>query len=299
MSLLESVPNFSAAQDARTVSRLHEALASSARVLDVHSDLDHNRSVFTLAGSGRELVGALERAVRVAIESIDLGVHRGVHPRIGAADVVPIVPLKAGDEHRAREAAHKLASRVGQLDVPVFFYGRLTARGQRPADFRRGGIEGLSARLAAGELTPDIGPRRLHPTAGGVLIGVRDPLIAFNIFLRSDDVEVAKTIAARVRENAGGLPGIRALGLALPTAGRVQVSMNIEDWRATPPHRAVEAVAAEAHAQGVEVDRSELVGLIPAGAAAAAAQGPLGLPSLAPTKLLEPQLLDVLSDRRS
>ena len=298
MSILESVPNFSAGRDAEVVSSLHDALAESAMVLNVHTDQDHNRSVFTLAGSDRELVEALERGARIAVESIDLRAHSGAHPRIGVLDVAPIVPLRADDEERARIAAHELAERIGQLGVPVFFYGRLSKDGHGPAEFRRGGIDGLARRLDAGEVSADRGPGQLHPTAGGALIGVRDPLVAFNVFLRSGDVEVARAIAGRVRESSGGLPGVRALGLALPTAGRVQVSMNIEDWRLTPPHRAVEAVAAEAEARGVDVDRGELVGLMPVGAVASAAEGPLALPSLTSCEVLEPRLLEELGNRR-
>lgn len=298
VSLLESVPNFSAARDARVVSQLQGALASRASVLDVHTDEDHNRSVFTLAGSSRELVDALERGMRIAIESIDLSVHRGAHPRIGAADVLPIVPMRVDDEECAHEAARELADRIALLDVPVFFYGRLSKHGHGPAYFRRGGSDGLAHRLGAGELTPDRGPGRLHPTAGGVLIGVRDPLIAFNVFLRSGDLRIAKTIASRLRESSGGLPGVRALGLELPATRRVQVSMSIEDWRVTPPHRVVEAVMSEARACGVEVDHSELVGLMPVGAVTAAAEGPLALLSLTPAEVLEPRLLEVLSDPR-
>jgi glutamate formiminotransferase len=290
---LESVPNVSAGRDANAVAELRRALSAPARLLDVHVDEDHNRSVFTLVGSPAELVETLLAGIRTAVELVDLRTHEGVHPRIGAADVVPVVPLAEGDEPRAREAALALADRVAdELGLPVFFYGALADEPRPPAFFRRGGPEELQRRIDAGELRPDRGPQRLHPTAGGVLVGVRRPLIAFNVNLRSADVELAKAIARRVRERDGGLPGVRALGLALERAGLVQVSMNLEDWRRTPPHAVVELVAAEAAARGVELAGSELVGLMPAGAAVAAAGPALRLDGFDSSRVLELRLLD-------
>jgi glutamate formiminotransferase len=290
---LESVPNFSAARDELAVQALRAALSSPARLLDVHVDLDHNRSVYTLVGTGEELVETLLAGINAAAERIDLREHEGVHPRIGAADVVPVVPIRPGDEPRAREAALALADRIAsELALPVFFYGRLTEDGRGPAFFRRGGIEELQRRLDADELTPDRGPRRLHPTAGAVLVGVRKPLVAFNVNLRSRDLGLAREIARLIRERDGGLPGVRALGLDLPRAALVQVSMNLEDWEATAPHDVVARIAAEAAARGVEVAGSELVGLMPAGAAIAAARRELLLPpSFDSSRVLELRLL--------
>ncbi len=292
MSLLESVPNFSAARDAGTVEALRAALSAPARLLDVHTDGDHNRSVYTLVGSAEELVATLLAGIRVAVERIDLREHEGVHPRIGAADVVPLVPLRPEHEPGAREAALSLAVRVvGELELPVFFYGLLSAERRGPAFFRRGGPAELQRRVDAGELVPDLGPYRLHPTAGAVLIGVRRPLVAFNVNLRSRDLGLAKEIAHRIRERDGGLPGVRALGLDLPRQGLVQVSMNLEDWERTPPHEVVERIRAEAAEHGVEVDGSELIGLMPAGAAALAAGRALLLPGFDQSRLLELRLL--------
>ena len=290
---LESVPNFSAARDRETVAALRTALSAPARLLDVHVDDDHNRSVYTLAGSGDELVETLLAGIRVATERIDLAAHEGVHPRTGAADVVPLVPLQPEDEPRAREAAVALADRVAQeLELPVFFYAGLTEERRPPAYFRRGGTAELQRRIDAAELMPDRGPSRLHATAGAVLIGVRKPLVAFNVNLRSGDLDAAREIAGLIRERDGGLPGVRALGLELPRAGLVQVSMNLEDWERTPPHAAVERIAAEARARGIEVDGSELVGLMPAGAAVAAAGHVLLLPDLGVGRVLELCLVD-------
>jgi glutamate formiminotransferase / 5-formyltetrahydrofolate cyclo-ligase len=202
------------------------------------------------------------------------------------------VPLRPDDMERARAAASGLARRVGEeLGVPVFLYGEL-APGRGPAFFRAGGTEGLAQKLAAGELRPDYGPAALHPSAGGVIVGARKPLIAFNVDLLGGSVEDARAIASVVRERDGGFPGVRALGLDLPGAGRVQVSMNVEDWEAAALHEIVGKVEAEAAARGIDVAGSELVGLMPAGAAAAAAGAMLRIEGFDATRLLELRLLD-------
>jgi glutamate formiminotransferase / 5-formyltetrahydrofolate cyclo-ligase len=276
--VLESVPNFSEGRDAATIEAIGAALAAQARLLDVHSDADHNRSVFTLLGSGSELIEALLAGVRVARKRIDLRRHEGAHPRIGAADVVPIVPID-GDLRSAAEVAIALGGRIGDLGLPVFLYSP-PERG--PAFYRRGGTVELQRRIDAGEIQPDFGPPRLDPSAGGVIVGARLPLVAFNVNLRGP-LETAEEIAAVVRESGGGFPGVRALGLALPTVGLAQVSMNIEDWPAAPPAAVVERVRAEAAMRGAEYAGWELVGLIPAGAAA-------GLEGLEPSRVLESHL---------
>jgi glutamate formiminotransferase len=289
---LESVPNFSEGRDPAAIDRLRQAMTGPARLLNVHVDPDHHRSVYTLVGEAGELVETLVRGIETAVEVIDLRRHEGAHPRIGAADVVPLVPIRPSDEARARKAALALADRVGELGLPVFFYGRLTDDGREPAFFRRGGPESLQQRLDTGEVTADRGPARLHPTAGAVVLGVRRPLIAFNVNLLTNDVGVARAIASRVRERDGGFPGVRALGLDLPTAGLVQVSMNVTDWEAAALHEIVERISAEASARGVEVAGSELVGLMPAGAAVAAAGSLLRIDGFDPSHILELQLLD-------
>jgi glutamate formiminotransferase len=289
---LESVPNFSEGRDRATIDALAEALRSGgARLLDVHADEDHNRSVFTLVGSGDELVESLLAGIARAAELIDLRTHEGAHPRIGAADVVPLVPLADEDEELAREAAGRLAARVGEeLGLPVFLYGELGG-GRGPAFFRRGGPEELQRRVDAGELAPEHGPPRLSESAGGVLVGVRRPLIAFNVNLRGT-LEAAREIAALVRESGGGFPGVRALGLELPRAGLVQVSMNVEDWEAAALHAIVAEVERQAAERGAEVAGSELVGLMPAGAAAAAAGAALRIDGFDASRVLELRLLD-------
>jgi glutamate formiminotransferase len=286
---LESVPNFSEGRDRVTIDAIAEALAAHARLLDVHSDADHNRSVFTLVGSEDELADALTAAVAVAKDRIDLRSHEGAHPRIGAADVVPIVPVHPDDLARARAAAPAIGERIArELELPVFLYAP-PDRG--PAFYRRGGPAGLQARLDAGELTPDFGPRVLHPTAGGVILGARRPLVAFNVNLRGE-LAVARAVAGLVREKGGGFPGVRALGLELPRAGLVQVSMNVEDWEAAALHAIVERIAVEAEARGAEVVGSELVGLMPGGAAAAAAGAILMIDGFDASRVLELRLLE-------
>ena len=288
---LEAVPNFSEGRDRATIDAIGEALSTHARLLDVHSDEDHNRSVYTLVGSEEELVAALLAGIGCARERIDLRRHEGAHPRIGAADVVPVVPIRETDADRARAAALDLARRVGEeLAMPVFLYADL-APGRGPAFLRRGGPAELQQRIDAGELSPDFGPAQLDERAGGVIVGARAPLIAFNVNLAEDDLEAARAVARVVRERDGGFVGVRALGLRLPRAGHVQVSLNVEDWRSSPLHEVVAAVQRETTARGLRVTGAELVGLLPAGAAVAAAGSLLGVAGLDPSHVLELRLL--------
>ena len=289
---LESVPNFSEGRDRATIAAIGEALSGGVRLLDVHSDPDHNRSVFTLVGRDEPLLEALLAGIGVARERIDLRRHEGAHPRIGAADVVPLVPLRPEDMERARAAALELARRVGEeLELPALLYGEL-APGRGPTFYRRGGTEELARRLASGELEPDFGPGELDPSAGGVIVGARRPLIAFNVDLRGATLEDARAVAAAVRERDGGFPGVRALGLELPGSGRVQVSMNVEDWEAAALHEILARIEAEAASRGAEVAGSELVGLMPAGAAAAAAGAMLRIDGFDASRLIETRLLE-------
>ena len=289
---LESVPNFSEGRDAGTIDALRSALATHADVLDVHVDADHNRSVFTLVGDDTSLVEGLLAGIACARERIDLRSHEGAHPRIGAADVVPIVALEPRDRERARDCALRLAERIGaELDLPVFLYGD-SAPGRSPALYRQGGPAELQRRIDAGELRPDYGPTRLDERAGGVIVGARRPLIAFNVNLATDDVEIARAIAAVVREKGGGFPGVRALGLFLPRAGHAQVSMNVEDYEAAALHEIVSRVEKEAREHGVEVAGAELVGLMPAGAAASAAGAMLKIEGFNASHVLELRLLE-------
>jgi len=260
--LLESVPNLSEGRDRATVDAIAAAFAArGARVLDVHLDPDHHRSVITLVGDERALEDGLVSGIDEARRRIDLRHHAGAHPRVGVADVVPLVPLTAADVPAATAVAHAVARRVGEeLGLPVFLYGDI-GLGRRPAHYRHGGVGELGRRIAAAELAPSHGPSRLDPRAGAVLLGVRAPLVAFNLEFQGS-LDDAQAVARAVRESSGGLPGVQALGLAL--RDHVQLSTNLVDVRATPLHVVVEHVVAEASARGARVGAGELVGLMPA-----------------------------------
>jgi glutamate formiminotransferase/glutamate formiminotransferase/formiminotetrahydrofolate cyclodeaminase len=258
--LLIAVPNVSEGRDRDVLERLEQSVGA-ARVLDVHVDPDHNRAVFTLVGRQGELASGLVGLARAATEHIDLDSHEGVHPHVGALDVMPVVWLDGDRRGAAGAEALTAAARVGdEVGLPVLLYGDLATRPEHTerACLRRGGPAGLAARLEAGEVVPDFGPARAHPTAGVVLATSRPPLVAFNVDLASDDVELAKSIAAELREADGGLPGVRALGLYLAARGRAQVSTNVHDHLAVPLARIVERVRARA-----PVAEAELIGLAP------------------------------------
>ncbi|HEX8855585.1 MAG TPA: hypothetical protein VF752_08275 [Thermoleophilaceae bacterium] len=258
--MLLTVPNISEGRDLEAI----EALAQSftpARLLDVHTDPDHGRSVFTLAGRHGEIAAALVNGARAAAARIDLSSHDGLHPHVGALDVAPVVYLDDAERGAACAEALTAGALIGdELRIPVVLYGQLaTSAGTRErADIRRGGPAELARRIEAGDLRPDYGPSHAHPTAGAVLVTARPPLIAFNLDLATDDLELAKRIAARMRESGGGLPGVRAIGLPLAERGRVQVSFNVHDHRAVPLRVLVEEVAREAR-----IAEAELVGLAP------------------------------------
>ena len=271
MALLESVPNVSEGRDPSAVAAIAAAFErAGARALDTHVDGSHHRAVITLVGEDEALERGLVAGIDEARRRIDLRRHDGVHPRVGAADVVPVVPLVAADLDRAAKVARRVGASVGEeLGIPVFLYGEV-AGGRRPAFFRGGGLDELARRNDAGELAPDFGPRRLDPGTGAVLLGVRKPLVAFNLELRGS-IEVARAVAAAVRASSGGLTGVQALGLSLG-GGRVEVSTNVIDLDATLPHAMVARIEKEAVARGATIGRGELVGLIPASAVAAAAR---------------------------
>jgi glutamate formiminotransferase len=285
--VLAAVPNVSEGRDASAIAEIGRAFESSARVLAIHSDEDHHRSVFVLVGERTGLVGGLLAGIGAARDLIDLRRHEGVHPRVGAADVVPLVPLASDDLPQACSAALEVAERVGdELGIPVLLYGEI-GNGARPVAFRRGGLDELVRRITAGLVTPDFGPSTVDPRTGVVLVGARRPLVAYNVELETDDLAVAQAVAAAVRESSGGLPGVQAIGLALPRSGRIQVSMNVVDIDLTPLHEAVAAVAREARARGVEPGPGELVGLVPAAVLRAAEEAGVELDEVDETRVLE------------
>jgi glutamate formiminotransferase/glutamate formiminotransferase/formiminotetrahydrofolate cyclodeaminase len=289
--LAVAVPNVSEGRDQATIAALADACAvPGARVVDLHSDRDHDRTVLTVVGEPLALQDAIVALAGECVDRIDLRRQQGVHPRIGALDVAPVVALEDEDVPLAGEIATGLAGRLGaELNLPVFLYGEVATDPARtlPRDFRRGGLEELARALEAGELVPDHGPPRLHPTAGAALVGVRPPLIALNVWLPEGSLTEARAIAARVREAGGGPPGVRALGLYLPEAGRAQVSMNIEDHRAAPPALVIAAVRSAAEALGVESGDAELVGLVPREALAGPSPSALRIAGMRPGQILE------------
>lgn len=263
--LVESVPNFSTA-DPAVVDALIEAVSSmEAIVLDHSADQDHNRAVLTLAGPPAAVAEALMRAAAVAVDRIDLRSHRGAHPRMGALDVAPFVAVRGITEAQLVERARAFGRRLwDELRVPAYFYGSAALREERSRleDIRRGGFEALAAD-AGRTRPPDVGGPAAHATAGAAAVGVRPFLIAFNVNLATPDVGVARSIARRIRESSGGYPAVKALGLELPSSGLTQVSMNLTDFRKTPPKTVFDRIVAEAASAGVETVESELIGLIP------------------------------------
>jgi glutamate formiminotransferase len=289
-----AAPNCSEGAHEPTIEALADAVRSAgARLLDLHADPDHNRCVISAAGSPFALEDAMVALAGECLERIDLRRQTGVHPRVGALDVVPIVALVPEDLPIACELALAVANRIADdLALPVFLYGAVASHPDRvrPHHFRQGGLDWLESEVAEGRIIPDFGPRRLHPSAGCVLVGARPPLIALNVWLPEATAVDARVIAARVREAGGGLPGVRALGFYLPEAGMAQVSMNLEDYTVTSPAQAVEAVRREAARLGVEGGDSELVGLIPGAALRGSSPGALRLRGFRPGQVLEAKM---------
>ena len=266
--LIECVPNVSEGRDRRVIQALGDAIeAAGAQLIDVHSDVDHHRSVFTYLGLSEVVELATLALARTAVQLIDLTKHRGAHPRVGAIDVIPFVPLCGATMDGAGAAAHRVGRAFAEeTGVPVFLYGEAAtseSRRELPA-LRRGGFEQLSERMCHPEWRPDAGPSAPHPTAGATLIGARTLLIAFNSVLESDDVALAKAIAVVVRESSGGLPAVRAMGVSLASRGLVQVSMNLLNYRRTPVSVVAERIEGETRRRGTRVLEYELVGCSPA-----------------------------------
>ncbi len=295
MPQLECVPNVSEGRRPEAIARLLAAASSvpGAHLLDASSDPDHNRSVLTLAGEPGPLHEALLALYAAALAEIDLTRHRGVHPRVGAVDVTPFVPLAGSSMADAVAAALRLGAALAErFALPVYLYERAARRPERRllADVRRGGFEGFAAKIATPEWAPDFGPAWVHPTAGVTVVGARDFLIALNAVLGTADVAVARAIARRVRESGGGLPALRAIGVPLASRGRAQVSMNLVDYRKTSIWTALEAVRREAAARGTEVVETELIGLVPEEAALAALRESLAMPGFGRGRVLERRL---------
>ncbi|MDI9569474.1 MAG: glutamate formimidoyltransferase [Pseudomonadota bacterium] len=295
MTILECVPNFSEGRSPEKVREIAEAAAGvpGVSVLDYSWDADHNRSVVTFLGGAEGVYHAALAAGGKALEIIDLRGHDGAHPRIGAVDVVPFIPLAGAQMteavYWARRFGHAFAERHG---IPVFFYGEAAVdpvRRQLP-DIRRGGLAGLIDRLCNGDWHPDAGPSTCPERAGAVAVGARMPLIAYNINLKTADISLAKHIAGRIREAGGGLPGVRAIGVFLASRKLAQVSMNLTDFRVTSLRDAFAFVSREAAGAGVEILESELIGLAPRAALNAETAAAILLKDFSPAKIIETHL---------
>jgi glutamate formiminotransferase / 5-formyltetrahydrofolate cyclo-ligase len=261
---LLAVPNVCEGRNDARVASLQRAFTHGVTLLDHHSDADHDRTVFTLAAEGAPLREALLAGAEQAIETIEMGAYEGLHPAIGALDVCPVVWLDLAERDAAQRLAVEVAEQIGELGVPVFFYGEL-ARSPEHAErayFRNGGLAELWLRMEGGELRPDRGPGLPHRSAGATLVTARPPLAAFNVELDSADLELARSVAAGLRESGGGLPGVRAIGLAL-SDGRTQVSTNVHDPIAVPLAEVVERVRTLAEPLGARPIDAEIVGLVP------------------------------------
>jgi glutamate formiminotransferase len=291
--LIECVPNFSEGRNPHIVDALERTFASVPGVLILHrtSDADHNRSVITVAGPGEALLEASVRAAAKALELIDLNQHRGVHPRVGALDVLPFVPLGGTSMEECVKLAHEAGRRIWEeLKVPIYFYEAAALRPDRVKleEVRRGQFEGLrEIALIDESRQPDLGGPGLHPTAGAVIVGARKILVAYNINLRSADLELARDIARRIRESSGGLQGVKALGLPLASRGLVQISMNLTDVDRTPLRVVYAEVERLAAARGVEIEESELIGLLPRSALEGAEASALRLKEFDAQRVIE------------
>jgi len=294
--LVECIPNFSEGRKPETVQRIAEAISTieTACVLDTHVDPDHNRSVITFVATPERIVEAAVQAVKRASELIDMRTHQGEHPRLGATDVLPFVPIHEVTMDDCVRLAHQAGQRIAhELSIPVYYYERAALRPDRVnlEDVRRGALELLREQIATDvERAPDEGAPLVHDTAGAIAVGARPFLIAFNVILRSDDILLARQIAKTIRARNGGLPFVKALGFQLATRSCVQVSMNLVDYKVTGMTAAYDAIQREAQRLGVEIDSAEIVGLVPRDALDREAAYFSKLESFSESKILENQI---------
>lgn len=295
--LIECVPNFSEGRDAAIVEKIVAPFRGNPQVklLDYQSDADHNRLVVTLLGTPEALGPCVLDAVAAAVSSIDMTTHRGQHPRMGAVDVVPFIPIQnigmADVVAYATAVAEKMAMR---FQLPVFLYEAAASQAHRRnlADVRRGQFEGLAQKLKLADWQPDFGPNTIHPTAGASAVGARMPLVAFNVNLNTDDLTIARSIAEKVRHKDGGLRYCKAMGVSLEARAQVQVSMNLTDHTRTALYRVRELIRMEAERYGVSVSGSEIVGLVPMAALVDSAAYYLGLEGFTPAQVIESHLME-------
>lgn len=301
--LVECIPNFSEGRLPATVHALVAAIEAVRGVflLDQEMDADHHRSVLTFVGNPDAVCEAAFQCIRIATGLIDLRQHKGGHPRIGATDVIPFVPIRDITMEDCVGLATRLGKRIGQeLSIPVFLYEHAASRAERTnlEAIRRGGLEGLSARMGTDPAwAPDFGPRMPHPSAGATVVGARHPLIAYNVNLLTEDLGIAKSIAKTVRFSSGGLRSVKAIGVELAGRRQVQVSMNLTNYEETPIHVAFDAVQHEAARRGVQIAESEVIGLVPQHALVQAAESRLQLNRFDRTQVLETRLELVMGQR--
>jgi glutamate formiminotransferase len=298
-SLIECVPNFSEGRRPEVLEEIVHTIGQidGITLLDHSRDETHNRSVVTFAGAAEPVVRAATAAVGRAIQLIDMEKHEGAHPRIGAVDVIPFVPLGATRLEECVDLARRFGEQIAKLfEIPVYLYGEAALRPERRrlADVRRGQYEGLKAEIGLNpEREPDYGPARLHPRGGAVAVGARKALIAFNVNLATDEVDIAKRIAHTIRESSGGLPAVQAMGVLLENPGEpryAQVSMNLVDWERTGISRVVREIRRLAAQAGTDIDHCELIGLAPTGALLEVAADALDLRGFSPDQALELRL---------
>jgi len=295
MPIIESIPNISEGRRPEVVNAIAAAIREipGVRLLDFSSDASHNRSVFTLAGDAAPLKEAILRLFEHTLREVDLRVHEGEHPRLGAVDVVPFVPIEGATMDECVRLAKDVASEVARcFGVPVYLYEEASANPARKnlEDIRRGEFEGLAAKMATEGWAPDFGPSTPHESAGATVIGARMPLIAYNINLNTDRLDVAKKIAAAIRQSSGGFRYVKAAGFKLEDRNLAQVSMNLTNYEKTPIFRVFETVKREAERYGVSILESEIVGLIPAAALHGAAEYYLQIADFKPDQILENKL---------
>ena len=293
--IVECVPNVSEGRDPARLARVAAAVRATPGVTlaDLHADPDHHRSVFTFLGQPATVAAGAVALADAALAEIDMREHRGIHPRVGALDVLPFVPLSDTPMSVAVTLAHAVGATLATRHaLPVYYYGEAARRPERRAlrELRHGEYEGLAARLGEDAARPDDGPARFDPRRGAVLVGARGILVAYNVWLASDDLAAARAIAREVRASGGGLPAVQALGLPLASRGRVQVSMNLLDHRVTPIPAAYDRVAQAAARRGIAIERAELVGLAPRAAFAGRAPASVGLPEFTSAQELDVHL---------
>jgi len=286
------VPNVSEGRDPARLRRLRAVLAAAPGIAlaNVHADPDHHRSVFTFLGPPDAVAAAALALAGTVVAELDMRAHQGIHPRVGALDVLPFVPLAGATMAEAVALAHRVGHAVAERHaLPVYYYGEAARRPERRGvrELRRGEYEGLAARLAGEDGRPDDGPARFDARSGAALVGARDVLVAYNVWLAGDDLDVARAIARGVRESGGGLPAVQALGLPLASRRRVQVSMNLVDYKKTPIPAAFDRVSAEARRRGVAIEHAELVGLAPRAAFAGRDPASVGLEAFRPDHYLD------------